>query len=139
MFADNLTTNNIILDNQAIHQGTQSISIHSNFAGNQADNRSAVMSLRFPLAFEETNVFTSNCGGAIFLLQARMELRGTLVLEKNTAKEGAGINIENEGLVSSRNIVHTSSCSSSLYFIGISVSIIIGKSFDCLAVLLCGS
>ena len=64
----------------------------STFIGNVA-NRGAVLSLRYPLSLHGTNIFKNNSGGAMFLLQARIECNDFIWFEDNSATNGAAIEL----------------------------------------------
>ena len=76
-----------------------SFSIHSTFSGNKASNQSAVLSFRFPISLNGTNIFRGNKGGAITLLQSRIDIGGTALFEENSARVGGALILEDQSLV----------------------------------------
>ena len=73
----------------------------SNFIGNKDKSlrRSAIMSFRFPISLSGTNVFESNEGGGISLMQSRVDVGGTVLFLNNTAVAGGGLVLEDDSLV----------------------------------------
>ena len=73
---------------------------NSTFTNNKADNQGAILGFRYPISLHGTNNFTNNAGGAVRLLQTRLDASGTIWFEGNTAMEGAAIAMEDQCLVS---------------------------------------
>lgn len=76
-----------------------SIPILSTFYGNKAKNQSAVLSFRLPISLSGTNIFRRNKGGAITLLQSRIDVSGSAVFRDNSARVGAALILEDQSLV----------------------------------------
>lgn len=73
----------------------------SNFTSNNAtDDTSAVLAFRVNVTFQGSTNFNGNAGGCVSLVHSIMNAIGTLVFQDNTANEGGGIEIEEEGTVS---------------------------------------
>ena len=75
------------------------LSILSTFYGNKAKNQSAVLSFRLPISLSGTNIFGRNKGGAITLLQSRIDVSGSAVFRDNSARVGAALILEDQSLV----------------------------------------
>ena len=73
--------------------------MHSNFTRNRASNQSAVFTFRLPLVFVGKNIFRGNEGGAVYLLQTRLDAMGTLLFESNTAVLGGAVTFEDYSVV----------------------------------------
>lgn len=67
---------------------------YSSFCGNQAKQQSAILSFRYPIKFTGVNIFKTNQGGGVTLLQTNMDVSGTLHFEDNSANSGGGISLE---------------------------------------------
>ena len=71
----------------------------STFTGNRAENQSALLGFRFPLTLKGSTVFSDNEGGAVSLLQTRIDAMGDIRFKGNRAREGAAIAMEDQSLV----------------------------------------
>ena len=69
------------------------------FFGNKATRQGAVLSFRFPISLSGTNVFKSNEGGGISLMQSRVDVGGTVLFLENTAVAGGALALEDQCLV----------------------------------------
>ena len=63
-------------------------------------NQSALLGFRFPLTLKGSTMFSDNQGGALSLLQTRIDAMGDILFEGNRATEGAAIVMEEQSLVS---------------------------------------
>ena len=77
------------------------ISTFSTFFGNKEEKlqQSAIVSFRFPISLNGTNVFRSNEGGGISLMQSRVDVDGTVHFIENSAVVGGGMALEDQCLV----------------------------------------
>ena len=73
--------------------------IPSTFSGNKANNQSAVLSFRLPISLGGRSIFRGNKGGAITLLQSRVDIGGSAVFKDNSARVGAALILEDQSLV----------------------------------------
>ena len=73
--------------------------ISSTFSGNKATNQSAVLSFRIPISLSGTTTFRGNQGGAITLLQSRVDISGSATFKNNSARVGAALILEDQSLV----------------------------------------
>lgn len=73
---------------------------YSTFTNNTATTDGTVLLIRFGAIFEGTNTFTGNSGGGIVLVLARMDSRGNLWFQNNSALDGAGVLMQEHCLVS---------------------------------------
>ena len=58
-----------------------------------------MLSFRFPISLSGTNVFESNEGGGISLMQSRVDVGGTVLFLENTAVAGGALALEDQCLV----------------------------------------
>lgn len=72
----------------------------SSFIGNMADINSALVSLRYPVSLQGTNLFQGNKGGAITLLQTEIYVSGRVDFIENRAVDGGAINMLDYSAVS---------------------------------------
>lgn len=61
--------------------------------------RSALLSLRYPIVLQGTNIFEDNEGGAITLTQSYMRTSGSIRFEGNTAENGGAITMLDQSTV----------------------------------------
>ena len=73
--------------------------INSTFSGNKATNQSAILSFRIPISLSGTTTFRENQGGAITLLQSRVDISGSATFKDNSARVGAALILEDQRLV----------------------------------------
>ena len=66
---------------------------------NQANLHSALLSLRYPITLAGHNLFARNVGGAVTLLQTRLDIFGSVLLQDNMADEGSGIKLVDDSRV----------------------------------------
>ena len=79
----------------------------SNITDNTGDR--ALLSVRFPIQLEGSNIISDNIeGGGVSLLDTRMDTKGSILFEGNSAVYGGAIAIEDEGLVCVSSTVHPS-------------------------------
>ena len=71
----------------------------STFTQNNAADAGAVLAYRFPMRFNGTNLFMENTGGGVALLQARMDITGSIWFENNTALKGGAIKMQEQSVV----------------------------------------
>ena len=73
------------------------LTLCSNITNNTGDR--ALLSVRFPIQLEGSNVISDNIEGGVSLLNARMDVEGSVQFQGNFAVEGGAIAINDEGLV----------------------------------------
>lgn len=71
----------------------------SNFISNEGGLQSALLSLRFPVTLQGTNLFQGNTGGAVTLLQTHLDVFGTVIFEDNVAVDGGAIKLLDQSMV----------------------------------------
>ena len=69
------------------------------FTGNKAEREGAIMSFRFPISLNGTNIFRRNEGGGISLMQSRVDVGGAVHFIENSAVVGGGMALEDQCLV----------------------------------------
>lgn len=69
-------------------------------SGDESIHSSALLAFRFPVKLSGYNHFVGNLGGGITLLNARLTVRGKLLLLNNVAAFGGGIAMDDSCLVS---------------------------------------
>ena len=74
--------------------------ICSTFVGNRGMNQSAIYSFKFPITLDGSCVFKGNMGGALSLLQSRVDVRGSAVFTDNIARMGGAMTLEDQSIVS---------------------------------------
>ena len=66
---------------------------------NQANLHSALLSLRYPITLAGHNLFARNVGGAVTLLQARLDIFGSVLFQDNVAEDGGGVKLVDDSRV----------------------------------------
>lgn len=69
-----------------------------------------MLSLRYPIILRGDNIFKGNLGGAITLLQARLDIAGQILFEGNVASNGGGIEMLDYSTVSSMHVCNFCVC-----------------------------
>ena len=73
---------------------------HNNTANGGSGDTTAVTVYRVLLSFHGNNTFISNEGGGTSLLSSRMDVRGQVTFDRNSAVFGAGVAMSGRSLVS---------------------------------------
>ena len=68
--------------------------------GNNATTQSAIFSFKFPIALSGSCVLRENNGGAMSLLQSRVDIRGSVLFVGNVARMGGAMQLEDQSIVS---------------------------------------
>ena len=79
----------------------------SEFTWNQANEQGAFLTFRFQVRFSDLTTFSGNKGGALVAFQTKVDTRGRLVFQENTAYMGGAVTLEDLSLV---RVFFTSLC-----------------------------
>ena len=66
-----------------------------------------MLSFRYPVSLSGANVFKRNMGGAVSLMQSRVDVNGTVHFIENSAVNGGGLALEDQCLVHFKLIMIT--------------------------------